>query len=250
MTRRTVEREREPGAVEVRYRPLYARMLGLRHLHPGGVLCFVYLEGAVALSLLLALAELVSWWVVLILPVSVALMVKVNDLVAGAVARSAARTPELERERLRREVSAFMPVVGRATVAAQGQQGRATGITQGRDKHATVATQGQEGRAVAQGQEGRLAARGQERCAVAQGQERRATQGQEDREPANAGEDLSPDAGEAAAAGQRNAAGGYAAAGRYLDAAWRQHAYAMAHHSDHAGQTSQRERQSATRRYE
>ena len=69
--------------------PLYARMLRLRHLTPSGLLCFVYLEGAVALGILLALAELVSWWGVLVLPAVVALMVKLNDVVAGLLARSA-----------------------------------------------------------------------------------------------------------------------------------------------------------------
>lgn len=70
--------------------PLYARMLGLRHLAPSGLLCFVFLEGTVALGILLALAELVSWWGVLVLPATVAAMVKLNDLVAGALARPAA----------------------------------------------------------------------------------------------------------------------------------------------------------------
>lgn len=65
--------------------PLYARMLRLRHLAPSGLLCFVFLEGAVVLGVLLALAELVSWWGVVVLPVTVALMVKFNDLVAGAI---------------------------------------------------------------------------------------------------------------------------------------------------------------------
>jgi hypothetical protein len=51
-------------------------------------------------------------------------------------------------------------------------------------------------------------------------------------------------------AGRWDTAGRYAAAGRYLDAAWRQHAYAMTHQADHADPTSQRERQSASRRYE
>ncbi|BBH66562.1 hypothetical protein ACTI_32470 [Actinoplanes sp. OR16] len=60
-------------------------MLRLRHLAPSGLLCFVFLEGAVVLGLLLALAELVSWWGVLVLPVTVALMVKFNDLIAGAL---------------------------------------------------------------------------------------------------------------------------------------------------------------------
>ena len=69
--------------------PLYARMLRLRHLAPSGFLCFVYLEGAVALGILLALAELVSWWGVLVLPAVVAVMVKLNDVIAGMLTRPA-----------------------------------------------------------------------------------------------------------------------------------------------------------------
>ena len=72
--------------------PLYGRMLGLRHLAPSGFLCFVFLEGAVALGILLALAELVSWWGVLVLPITVAAMVKLNDMVAGVLTRPAMTT--------------------------------------------------------------------------------------------------------------------------------------------------------------
>jgi hypothetical protein len=72
------------------HRPLYARVLRLRHIAPTGLLCFVFLEGSIALGLLLALAELVSWWGVLVLPVTVALMVKLNDLIAGSLVRAAA----------------------------------------------------------------------------------------------------------------------------------------------------------------
>jgi hypothetical protein len=72
---------------EVRQQPLYARLLGLQYLAPGGFLCFVFLEGAVALGILLALAELVSWWGVLVLPAMVAVMVKLNDVVAGMLMR-------------------------------------------------------------------------------------------------------------------------------------------------------------------
>jgi hypothetical protein len=72
-----------------RDQPLYARMLRLRHLAPSGFLCFVFLEGAVALGVLLALAELVSWWGVLVLPATVAGMVKLNDVIAGMLARPA-----------------------------------------------------------------------------------------------------------------------------------------------------------------
>jgi len=78
---------------EARQQPLYARMLGLQYLAPGGFLCFVFLEGAVALGILLALAELVSWWGVLALPLTVAAMVKLNDVVAGSLIRPATTRP-------------------------------------------------------------------------------------------------------------------------------------------------------------
>ncbi|GAA2896714.1 hypothetical protein Acy02nite_81150 [Actinoplanes cyaneus] len=86
---RTV-RSRRAGVAN---QPLYARALRLRHLSLGGLLCFVFLEGAFALGVLLALAELVSWWGVLLLPAAVAVMVKFNDLVAGWLAPPA-RTAE------------------------------------------------------------------------------------------------------------------------------------------------------------
>lgn len=101
------------GVDEERYRPLYARFLGLRFVNPGGVLCFLFFEGTIALAVLLALAELVTWWAVLVLPVVVAAMVKLNDMVAAIVVRSAALVPEQERDRFRRQME---PVVGRARV--------------------------------------------------------------------------------------------------------------------------------------
>ncbi|MCO1597363.1 hypothetical protein M8C17_19615 [Micromonospora sp. RHAY321] len=100
-------------ADEERYRPLYARLLGLRFVNPGGVLCFLFFEGTIALAVLLALAELVTWWAVLVLPAVVAAMVKLNDMVAAMVVRSAALVPEQERDRFRRQME---PVVGRARV--------------------------------------------------------------------------------------------------------------------------------------
>jgi hypothetical protein len=69
-------------------RPLYARVLRLHRLRPGPLLCFMFFEGTIALGILLALAELASEWVVLVLPLSVAAMVKFNDVVAVALARS------------------------------------------------------------------------------------------------------------------------------------------------------------------
>lgn len=83
-------RARRTGPAPVaEHRPLYVRMLRLKHIAPSGLLCFVFLEGSIALGLLLALAELVSWWGVLVLPVMVALMVKLNDVIAGSLTRSA-----------------------------------------------------------------------------------------------------------------------------------------------------------------
>lgn len=115
---------------EARLRPLYARVLRLRHLNPGGLLCFVFLEGTAALGLLLALAELVSWWGILALPALVAVLVKLNDLVAGAAARSAALVPEQERDRFWREI---MPPVGRATVPARLGTASGAGVGRPRD---------------------------------------------------------------------------------------------------------------------
>ncbi|MEH1128104.1 hypothetical protein [Micromonospora sp. CPCC 206061] len=113
MSREIRARQEALAPEGVLYRPLYARVLGLRHLHPSGLVCFLFFEGAAAFGVLLALTELVSWWAIVILPVSIAVMVKVNDLVAGAVARSAQRVAEIERER---EASV---AVGRAAVVAR-----------------------------------------------------------------------------------------------------------------------------------
>jgi hypothetical protein len=70
-------------------RPLYARALGLQYLHPSEMICFFFFEGAIILATLLALAELVSWWAVLVLPAAIAVMVKINDVISGFGARAA-----------------------------------------------------------------------------------------------------------------------------------------------------------------
>ena len=63
--------------------PLYARTLRLRHLRISGLTSFLLVEGTIAVAILLALSELVSWWAVPVLPALVAGVVKVNDMVAG-----------------------------------------------------------------------------------------------------------------------------------------------------------------------
>jgi hypothetical protein len=101
-------------AEEAPHRSLYARALRLRYVNPSGLLCFLFVEGAAALAVLLALAELVSWWGVVALPASVAIMVKVDDVVAGAVARSAPPIPAGVRAEARR--GRGERTVGRASV--------------------------------------------------------------------------------------------------------------------------------------
>jgi hypothetical protein len=57
------------------------------------MLCFFFLEGAIALASLLALAELVTWWAVVVLPASIAVMVKINDVIAGFNAQGMRKSP-------------------------------------------------------------------------------------------------------------------------------------------------------------
>jgi hypothetical protein len=86
--------------------PLYARVLRLHYIRPGSLLCFGLFEGVTIVAGLLALAELTSWWAVIVLPATVAGMVKINDVVAGAFA------------------SAFTPSLALAGAGRGGQPGR------------------------------------------------------------------------------------------------------------------------------
>jgi hypothetical protein len=60
---------------------------------------FLLFEGSVALAALLAFAEILTWWGVLAIPATVAVIVKLHDVVAGAFIRPLAvaqlRTPRL-----------------------------------------------------------------------------------------------------------------------------------------------------------
>jgi hypothetical protein len=94
-------------------RPFYARVLCLRHLNPSSTVCFVFLEGATAFAIILALAELIPMWGVVLLPACIAAMVKMNDLVAGAAVRAAAPRPA--GAATRRPMRPFR-TIGRATV--------------------------------------------------------------------------------------------------------------------------------------
>ena len=65
-------------------RPLYHRLLRLNHIRLRGTVAFALFEGSIGLAVLLVFADLVSWWGVLAIPGAVALMVKLNDVVAGS----------------------------------------------------------------------------------------------------------------------------------------------------------------------
>jgi hypothetical protein len=66
-------------------RPLYFRLLGVRHLRVRPLVAFLLFEGSVAAGLLLAMADIVNVWGIVAVPVAVAIMVKVHDRVARAL---------------------------------------------------------------------------------------------------------------------------------------------------------------------
>ena len=64
-------------------RPLYPRLLRLRHISPNAWQRALLGEGALALAVLLVLADLATSWTLLVLPLAVAVVVKAHDLLAG-----------------------------------------------------------------------------------------------------------------------------------------------------------------------
>jgi hypothetical protein len=68
-------------------RPLYARLLRLKNIHPNGWQRALLAEGALALAVLLVLADAASAWTLLALPLGVAVVVKAHDLLAGILGR-------------------------------------------------------------------------------------------------------------------------------------------------------------------
>ena len=68
-------------------RPAYARLLHLQHIRPSGVQRALLGEGSVAAAALIALADLASAWLLVVLPLTVALVVKAHDVVAGRLRR-------------------------------------------------------------------------------------------------------------------------------------------------------------------
>lgn len=78
--------------------PLYWRLLRLRRLRPRPAVTFLLFEGSIVLGILLATAEAISWWSAIMIPIAVALMVKLNDVIAAnldlrRLAEAQLRTP-------------------------------------------------------------------------------------------------------------------------------------------------------------
>lgn len=68
-------------------RPLYPRLLRLRNVHPNGWQRAALGEGALAVAVVLVLADLASAWTLLALPLGVAVVVKAHDVLAGLLGR-------------------------------------------------------------------------------------------------------------------------------------------------------------------
>lgn len=77
-----------PSEVDGRPAPLYWRLLRLRYTRPNGWLRALFFEGAVAVAVVLVLAEVASVWTIVVLPFVVAVVVKANDILAGSLQRS------------------------------------------------------------------------------------------------------------------------------------------------------------------
>lgn len=87
-------------------RPLYDSVLRLRHLRLARWQRLLLAEGSVVVAVLVVLAELASPWLLLALPVAVAVLVKLHDVLAGLLADRPAGAPALAT------VAAPAPTVG------------------------------------------------------------------------------------------------------------------------------------------
>lgn len=119
--------------------PLYARVLRLNHLHPSTLWCFLFFEGSVALAVLMALAEFVNWWAVVVLPLTIAGFVKINDVVTGVFAKAEVRRRQRKPVQ-RRRPAILARGVARVPVRIGGERPPATVPAARRDDTAPATT--------------------------------------------------------------------------------------------------------------
>ena len=84
-------------------RPLFTRLLRLRHLRLRAWQRAVLGEGTLSVAVLLVLADLASAWALLVLPVLVAAVVKAHDVVAGHLPSPRTSTAPVQQDRRRRD---------------------------------------------------------------------------------------------------------------------------------------------------
>ena len=80
---------------------LYLRLLRIRHLKPRPWVMFLLVEAPILGAVLLALAEIVNWWAVLVVPATVAVWLKFSDVIAGETYARPRAAAQLRRPRLR-----------------------------------------------------------------------------------------------------------------------------------------------------
>ncbi len=73
--------------------PLYPRLLRLKHLHPSAWQRAVLVEGSIAVGAVAALADKVSAWTPVVLPVAIAMVVKFHDVLTGVLRPGGAVAP-------------------------------------------------------------------------------------------------------------------------------------------------------------
>jgi len=73
--------------------PLYWRFLRLQPVRPNGWQRAVLVEGVLATSIVLSLADVASAWTLLVLPFASVAMVKAHDLLAGSLTTRAKQQP-------------------------------------------------------------------------------------------------------------------------------------------------------------
>ncbi len=84
------------------HRPLYARLLRLRHLRLRAWQRVLLSDGALLLSVLLVLADVATAWTLLVLPLAVAAVVKLHDVAAGLLTAQTPTAP-VPQDRRRRD---------------------------------------------------------------------------------------------------------------------------------------------------
>ena len=77
--------------------PVYSRLLRLHHVAPNAWQRAVLGEGALAVAVLLVLADLATAWTLLALPLAVAAVVKAHDVLAGHLAETPVEGTPAER---------------------------------------------------------------------------------------------------------------------------------------------------------